>query len=57
MNNNTEVVISPCVAMCKLDEQQVCVGCKRTLDEISHWRHMSEKQKQQVLQRLQSMAG
>lgn len=28
---------SPCVRNCCLDEQDVCLGCGRTLDEIKIW--------------------
>jgi hypothetical protein len=26
--------ISPCIKHCKLDRNNICIGCKRTLDEI-----------------------
>jgi len=25
---------SPCIGVCKLDENKVCIGCFRTIDEI-----------------------
>ncbi len=28
---------SPCVSICTLDDNNVCLGCSRTLDEITHW--------------------
>ncbi|HPB90476.1 MAG TPA: DUF1289 domain-containing protein [Rugosibacter sp.] len=31
-------------------EGQLCLGCYRTLDEISGWSQMSRVEKQQVLQ-------
>ena len=27
-------LISPCVALCKLTEEDICIGCKRTIEEI-----------------------
>lgn len=30
-------VKSPCVRNCCLDEDDVCMGCFRTIDEIIHW--------------------
>ena len=27
---------SPCVGLCTLDDDDVCIGCGRTLDEILH---------------------
>jgi predicted Fe-S protein YdhL (DUF1289 family) len=34
-------VSSPCVRMCTLDDNDVCVGCGRTLDDIKGWTSMS----------------
>jgi len=30
-------VASPCVDICRLDAEGLCVGCRRTLDEIAEW--------------------
>lgn len=30
-------VISPCISICTLDENRVCLGCKRTDEEIRTW--------------------
>ena len=32
---------SPCLNICTLDEQGVCRGCYRTLDEIAGWVRMT----------------
>jgi len=34
-------VDSPCIKVCQLDAQNVCVGCGRTLAEIAEWSRMS----------------
>jgi len=26
--------MSPCVGLCKLDENKVCIGCNRTIEQI-----------------------
>ena len=44
-------VASPCIKVCVLDAQQVCVGCGRTLEEIAQWSGMSEEQRGQVVDR------
>jgi len=51
MGQPTEVteVQSPCVKRCALDEEKMCQGCKRTLEEIRNWLKMSNDEKQQVL--------
>ena len=35
------MITSPCVKVCKVDEQGRCQGCERTSDEISNWMRMS----------------
>lgn len=45
----TDPLQSPCVRNCCLDEQDVCLGCGRTLGEIRAWSSLSERERQQVL--------
>ena len=46
-------ITSPCTSVCKLDPQtSICVGCRRTIDEIVAWGRMSEADKRRVWQRL-----
>ena len=33
--------MSPCVNICTLDDEHVCMGCLRRLDEIIAWATMS----------------
>lgn len=35
--NRARYPASPCVSICTLDESDVCVGCHRTMEEITHW--------------------
>lgn len=44
------MVKSPCVAVCALDENDVCIGCYRTSDEIMHWGTMDNEEKSKVLE-------
>lgn len=30
-------VISPCISICRLDKNNVCMGCYRSVEEISSW--------------------
>lgn len=39
---------SPCTGHCALNRQQICSGCGRTKSEISNWRTMSEKEKEEA---------
>ncbi|AIR87923.1 DUF1289 domain-containing protein [Pseudomonas cremoricolorata] len=43
-------VASPCVSICALDEQDICTGCQRSVEEISRWSRMSDQQRREVLQ-------
>ncbi len=41
---------SPCVGLCQLDrERGHCMGCGRTLDEISQWTRMDVDGKRHVI--------
>jgi predicted Fe-S protein YdhL (DUF1289 family) len=42
---------SPCVRNCCLDDDDVCLGCGRTLDEIVAWSLSSEEDKREFLRR------
>ena len=39
--DRSQFPLSPCVLLCTLDEDKRCLGCLRTLDEISRWSLMS----------------
>ncbi|MGK0444240.1 MAG: putative Fe-S protein YdhL (DUF1289 family) [Bermanella sp.] len=44
------MVKSPCSAVCALDENDVCIGCYRTGDEIMNWGTMDNSEKIKVLE-------
>lgn len=43
---------SPCVEICRLDEHDVCIGCRRTIREIVDWSRMSAAEQWRVVQAL-----
>ena len=49
MPNITKKIDSPCVKICKYDDNfmngMVCIGCFREQHEITNWLRMSEKEK------------
>ncbi|MBY5992175.1 DUF1289 domain-containing protein [Ferrimonas balearica] len=45
-------VSSPCVGCCKLDEQEICMGCYRSLEEIANWNRRSDDERQGILDRI-----
>jgi predicted Fe-S protein YdhL (DUF1289 family) len=46
-----EQVASPCVRNCCLDEQDICLGCGRSLPEITTWAGSSEPERRAILAR------
>jgi uncharacterized protein len=46
-----ERVASPCVRNCCLDEQDICLGCGRSLEEITAWGGSSEPERRAILER------
>lgn len=46
MSNNIK---SPCIQVCKYDEDGVCIGCYRSMKEITGWLFMNDAQKLQSL--------
>lgn len=45
----TSNVESPCVRNCCLNEEDVCLGCGRSLQEITRWSVSSNADKQKTL--------
>jgi hypothetical protein len=43
---------SPCIGICKLDENEVCTGCKRTIAEIAEWPEMTAEEQWRVVNAL-----
>lgn len=49
-------VASPCVSICALDEDDLCTGCQRSIDEIRRWSGMDNQERRQVLLRCHERA-
>ncbi|MDF3932625.1 DUF1289 domain-containing protein [Pseudomonas citronellolis] len=49
-------VASPCVYVCTLDEQDLCIGCQRTADEITRWGRMDNDERREVLRQCHDRA-
>ena len=47
---NSSQIASPCVRNCCLDEQDVCLGCGRSLDEIKVWSEAGDAERMQILE-------
>ena len=45
-------VMSPCKSICIMDPQeQPCLGCKRTIDEIGRWPMMDDDERRTIVDR------
>lgn len=43
-------VVSPCISVCQLDPRTgLCLGCLRSLDEISAWSRITQDEQRLVL--------
>lgn len=48
---------SPCVKLCVVHpEERLCVGCLRTIDEISVWSRLTHEQRAEIIAELPSRA-
>lgn len=48
----SDKVRSPCVSVCALDENDVCIGCQRSGDEILRWTSMTNDERREVLRKV-----
>lgn len=46
-----EIVRSPCVNICFLEDNDVCVGCYRHSDEITEWAEASVQRRKEILEK------
>lgn len=44
-------MITPCVAVCRI-EKGLCIGCKRTKEEITYWSQYSSEERLDIMRRL-----
>ncbi|HVL02740.1 MAG TPA: DUF1289 domain-containing protein [Dongiaceae bacterium] len=48
-----EVVQSPCVGVCALDDDDICIGCWRSGEEISRWGYLDNAGKRAILKKVE----
>ena len=47
---------TPCIGVCQYDNEDICRGCFRTLDEISNWALMTEEERKEIMKKLNQRA-
>ena len=40
---------TPCISVCSLDDDDICIGCHRSAKEISEWRRASNERRREIL--------
>ncbi|MCK9505539.1 MAG: DUF1289 domain-containing protein [Porticoccaceae bacterium] len=40
---------SPCISVCALNDDDICIGCFRSAREITLWRTLSNVERRQVI--------
>jgi predicted Fe-S protein YdhL (DUF1289 family) len=50
---NDDEPLSPCISVCLLDEQDICVGCFRSAAEVTDWFMASAEEKREILRRIE----
>ena len=41
-------MLTPCIKLCKI-ENNTCLGCKRTLEQIAKWRSYSDLERLEII--------
>lgn len=49
-------VKSPCNNICQLNENKICIGCYRSIDEIANWTKFTHEQKLIIIGLLRNRA-
>jgi predicted Fe-S protein YdhL (DUF1289 family) len=42
-------IATPCIKICRLDDRGMCVGCRRTAEEITNWLYLTETQRKLII--------
>lgn len=43
-------VASPCIRHCTLDDDDICLGCQRSIDEICAWGGANDDERRRILE-------
>jgi predicted Fe-S protein YdhL (DUF1289 family) len=49
VNEPIGCALTPCVRNCCLDENDICIGCHRSISEIIAWSGSTESEKREIL--------
>ncbi len=49
IRNQPLPILSPCIGICRLDDDGFCEGCLRSGDEIARWVGMGEHERRRIV--------
>lgn len=44
------LVVSPCIGVCELSDEEICLGCGRTLQDIAVWSGADEARRREIVE-------
>ena len=47
-----KLIPNPCKSICKMNVDNICIGCHRTKDEIANWSKLTNEQKHVIVARI-----
>ncbi len=50
LKKKQNTIKSPCIHVCTLDEDKICMGCYRSVEEIRGWFRFSDEEKKKILE-------
>jgi len=51
------MIKSPCIEVCKMDiENNYCLGCGRSINQLTNWTNYTEKEKNEIINNLKKMS-
>ena len=56
-NPKIKEIDSPCVGICQYNDEEVCIGCFRTAEEISQWTTISDEERDKIIGELDTRMG
>jgi len=56
LDTDSTATPSPCIRLCALDDNDICIGCYRSIAEICAWGSASEAEKRVILEQASARA-
>ena len=51
-DSKSQEIDSPCVGICQYNNEEYCIGCYRTAEEISQWITISADEREKIMDEL-----